>query len=150
MLTSKELSLLEFFLNISDCLSHLIRLFPWKRHHAVERAQIRLLLWKPFNLPEWKAVLVSNTAYLVIGCANSWEAAENVEIKIHGDNKNQFKLFCIETYNTQEILSKEKASEFNSWPCPKETLSLLMADTFSSNHHSSDSRASYAASGQCL
>lgn len=52
-------------------------------------------------------------------------------MNVCGDNKNQFKLFCIATYNTQEILSKEEASEFDSWPYPKETLWLLVADTFS-------------------
>lgn len=35
-------------------------------------------------------------------------------MNVHSD-KNQFKLFCIETYNTQEILSKEDVSEFDSW-----------------------------------
>lgn len=35
-------------------------------------------------------------------------------MNVHGDTKSQFELFCVETYNTQEILSKEEVSEFDS------------------------------------
>lgn len=71
-------------------------------------------------------------------------------MNVHGDNKKQFKLFCIQTCNNQEILSKEGTNEFDFLLYPKETLWLLVADTFNCDHHSTDSRAPYATFGQCF
>lgn len=62
-------------------------------------------------------------------------------MNIQGDKKKLFKIFYLETYNTQEITSKEEANKFDSWPYPKEILLLLVADTLNCDHGSTDSRA---------
>lgn len=68
-------------------------------------------------------------------------------MNVHDENKTQFKLFCVGTYNIEEILLEE-AREFESWPYLKETLWLLVDGTLNCDHGNTDSRASYATPGR--